>query len=212
MRPMNVPPLGTALPLQIIDNSLPGHTITQLTSTINDIGALQTYLQASLTTFTQLFYYPEQMILQIQTLGDTADSNAIIALVQAYSNPFPVITKTENFGITPVSCSSSNWKTVFVLNSQMYDDKRLVEATVSSALTPVTPNTLLSQLQYSVRIVAVDTNTILGVVIAGNDVFETQNITLTNVPPQSFSLEVQIQTQGGVFVTLRSISLTYQLN
>ncbi len=209
---MDIPLLGTALPVQIIDNSLPGHTITQVSTSINDVSALEAYLQTSLSTFTRLYYYPDQPILQIQTLGDTADATAIQSLMKAYPNPEPFISTTVDIGMAPISASSGNWKTVFVLNSPCSDDKKLSKATISSALTPTSPNELpLSNLQYSVRVVAIDTNTILGVISACNAEFETQDIELTNVPANSaFSLEFQIRTQGA-YATLRSISLTYQL-
>lgn len=209
---MNIPPLGSALPVQIIDNSLPGHSITQVTTLINDVSALQIYLQASLPTFTEMFYYPEESILQIQTSGDTADVSAIQSLIQAYPNPLPCITSAQNMGIAPMSSSSRTWKTVFVVTSPTYSDKTLIQAIVSAALTPASPSILqLSEFQYSVRIVAVETNQVLGILSAGNTRFENQTITLTNVPTQPFSLELQIQTSGGAFATLRNISLTYQM-
>ena len=208
---MNIPPLGTALPVQIIDNSLPGHTITQVKTSISDVSALQSYLQTSLPEFTCMFYYPDQALLQIQTSGDITDTSAIQALIQAYPNPSACITSTQTIGIAPISACSSSWKTIFVLMSPSYDNKNLIGFSISSALLPASPSDVqLSSSEYSVRAVAVDTNSILGGVTASNLVFGLQNIALMNVPTHSFSLEFQVYTTGGSYVTLRSISLIYQ--
>lgn len=203
---MNIPPLGTPLPVQILDNDLPGHAITQLSTTVNDIATLQAYLQSSLSNFTQLFYYPQQAVLQIQTLGNTADTDAIHALMNAYSNPQPFISSSKVIDITPLSVSSDTWKTVFVLNSTSSDNKRLIQATISSSMTSANSGSL----SYSVRFVAVDVNQVLGSVSANNTVYQTQVVTFANVPAGAFSLEVQIETAGGAFANVRSMSLTYQ--
>ncbi len=204
---MDIPLLGTPLPIQIIDNNIPGHTITQLSSSIHDINALQTYLQTALPSFTNLFYYPDQEVLQIQTSG-TADTDAIQSLIQSYPNPEPFLSTTENIGMQPINMSSSAWKTVFVMNSPYHADKKLVQATISSAMT--SPGSQQPS-QYSVRVVALDTNTVLGVTSACNNDFQDQLIALSAVPDKPFSLEFQLKTSADVYVTLRSITFTYQL-
>ena len=193
-----------------------------------DLCALQNYLMITYLNIDSLLFDYDSSVLTIlsQSIVTDADQTILEGLLSTYIQ-VPII----NYGLIPINISNMQVSSVFWstiasyeisvnINIKTLSDPNLINCQITTFLIPNTPNDSTSiNFNYTIRIVDITTNTILGSNTFNNSNVSTMFIPLIsiidqhkNIKNNNHILEIQCQKNtSGSFIQINSIYLLKML-
>ncbi len=142
------------------------------------------------------FIYDNGVLSVITTIElSSQDTEALQLALAGYSNPQIDTTLYLNTGLNPCLSNALFYSTVFAYDYIPNKTHALSRCVISSFMLPNTPNdSAHPDFSYSIRVVDITNNVVLGSVIASNSTEEVHSISLVPVDElQKLTLEIQIK-------------------
>ena len=137
-----------------------------------------------------------------------AQVTTLTSLMQQYTNPPPTPnTILESSGMDRARCISPTWRSMHTFLSRSTDTQSV---TATACLVPNTPSDAgTSGYCYSLRIVDITNNQVLGEVQLTNSALQDSTITLSNVSSSPATLELQaMKGIAGSYIDLTTMHVT----
>lgn len=195
------------------DSAIPGCSMTQFQTTVKDPVALDSYLQNGLKTYVNSTCDPAQGRVAVFTQGSlsAADASSLTALMQNYSNPAPVTPVcVSNTGLSSSRVANSDWTVVHCVPSSTDPVMNLQGGVVNAAVVPSDTAVSRGSLSYSLRIVDVDRNLVIGSFTGTNTAYADATMPTASVG-QAVKLELQGRCTTSAYLDVKTWFLNYTL-
>lgn len=190
--------------------NVPGCSSFTFQRSVQDVEAFCQYLQQQIPSYYNCVYYPDLATIQLIVQGSPGqtDVNNFATIINNYPDPAPkpqIIVQSS--GLSPCKSLTVDWRTVHVFHTIDDQSLKLVQGVVIATLsTNAATNT-----PYGLRLVDIDSNTILGQATFTNTQYQECLIPVTAVGDNPIMVELQAQNSAtGDYIDFMSLVLQYQ--
>lgn len=190
--------------------NVPGCSSFTFPRSLQDVATFCGYLQQHIPSYYNCIYYPDLATIQLIVKGSPSqtDVDKFKSAITNYGDPAPVPQlQVQSSGLSPCKSYATDWRTIHLFHTLDDPSLQMVQGVVSAALSAdSTTNT-----PYALRLVDIDSNTILGQATFTNTQYQDCMIPVTAVADNPIMVELQAQKNtAGTYIDIKSLMLQYQ--